>query len=117
MMWPEWAAFGTVARSPSDVRRSRVPGEALGPRAPGRCGKPSTIPGCRPTPFRSRVPCVETWRGLPLHRGDGVHATAVIRTLVTWALLPVVVVAAGLPAAPPPPAEAPPAPAARAATV
>jgi hypothetical protein len=40
-------------------------------------------------PFTTSVPCVETWRGLPLQCGVGVHATLVIRTLVTCAPLPV----------------------------
>jgi hypothetical protein len=56
-----------------------------------------------PTPFTSSVPCVETWRGLPLHRVEGVQATLVILTLVTCALI--VVDFTGVVA---PPAEVPP---------
>ncbi len=51
--------------------------------APGDLGKATTMPGCRPTPSSSSVPCVETWCGLPLQWAAGTQLTPVMRTLVT----------------------------------
>ena len=35
-------------------------------RAPGARGKATVMPGFRPLPASSSVPCVDTWCGLPL---------------------------------------------------
>src|ERR1700683_5128845 len=52
-------------------------------RAPGDLGKATTMPGVRPTPPSSSMPCVETWWGLPLQWTAGTQATLSMRTLVT----------------------------------
>ncbi len=79
--------------------RSRACGEAVVTRAPAFFGKPSVMPAFSPMPFSSSVPWSETWCGLPLQCASGMHATLVMRTLVTWAPVPLaagfVVVAPG----------------------
>ncbi len=53
-MWPECAAFGTVAMNPNTVLRSREVGERVLTEAPIFFGKPTTIPVWSPIPFTSR---------------------------------------------------------------
>src|SRR5437016_12889369 len=86
MMLPEWAVEGTVTISPALVGRRRAPGELLEMRAPGVRGKATIIPVRTPLPPSSNVPRTETWRGLLLQRGAGVHFALVMRTEVTCAL-------------------------------
>ncbi len=91
-MCPEWAFFGTVTSRPelglpAIAKRRCAAGCAAGEtrlmRAPGDLGKATTMPGARPTPSSSSVPCAETWWGLPLQWAAGTQLTLWMRTLVT----------------------------------
>ncbi len=77
MMCPEWALAGTVAHA--GRRRSGAgarPASCCVMRGPGALGKATTMPALQTPAFNSSVPCIETWRGLPLHfaLGHAAHA-------------------------------------------
>jgi hypothetical protein len=84
MMWPEWAAAGTVNTRPTFAWRSFERGEVAVIRAPALAGNATSIPLFRPAPSSSSVPWVETWWGFPLQSAVGMQLTLVMRTLFTW---------------------------------
>src|SRR5262245_4726567 len=107
MTCPECAPLGTVTISPRLELRRRAAGELLLMRAPALRGNATTMPAFSPVPPISRVPLIDTCRGLRLHLGAGTHLTLLIRTDSTWGLAATVRALAPAPAPPDLPARAP----------
>src|SRR5437899_5432972 len=85
MILPECAPLGTVTIRLAPLVRRCAPGELRLMRAPGRRGKATTIPACRPLPVSASVPCTDTWCGFEPQRDAGVQLALVMRTEVTCA--------------------------------